>query len=71
MSSGKHRKEHTHPLDIESDDHSNEHSNPTMLHDRTDDEFDREDIGEDRDNGSPHMEERLLVGERRGKSSDN
>lgn len=47
------RREHSHPIDVGSDDHGNENSNPTLLG-HLDDEHDRPDVGEDRDHGPHH-----------------
>ncbi len=51
MTDGKHRQEQHHPLDIDSDDHTKESSNPTLL-----DQWDEHDelVGEDRDKGPDH-----------------
>lgn len=46
------------PLDLMQDDHTHEAIDPTLLGDRISDEFDRDDIGEDRDGSPPRRSTR-------------
>jgi hypothetical protein len=50
----RHRREHHHPLDINSDDHGSEASNSTLLHEHEWDQEHDELVGEDRDGGPDH-----------------
>lgn len=64
------RREHAHPIDINSDDPGTGSSDPTLLYGGISDEHDRPDVGEDRDHGPHHHIRRPGEHNQHGSGSD-